>query len=167
MTRWIHSWLERRRLRGRGLFRYHDGSRTRYADPAAIWRALLNHPAMDFSHDPQLADQGDPEAQPRVVQALSEIFAVPLFRDRAHPGLTTWEMLDLLRQFDEYLAALKKNTSPSRMPWQLLAYGSSTSTQPSPPAGPPATNSAADSCSTPDGSSTAAATTSCDPSPTP
>jgi len=130
LLRWFQQWYERRRLRGRGLFRYHDGRRIRYADPALLWRKLLNDPRLDFEVMLPLADQGkEPEAT-TVGKVLCEIFEVEPWDDTRRTGLTSWEVLDLVRQFDEYLDALKKNTSPSRMPLQLSGYGSSTSPEP-------------------------------------
>lgn len=163
LFRWIRQWRQRRRLRGRGLFRYWDGRRARYADPALLWRKLLNHPGMDFAVDLPLADQGkEPEAT-KVQAILCEIFEVEPWDGARQTGLTSWEILDLVRQFDGYLDALKKNTSPSQMPWQLSAYPSSTG--PDSPADP--TNSSADCSSTPDGSSFGEDTSSSAPSKTP
>jgi hypothetical protein len=76
-------------------------------------------------------------------------------------------LLDLVRQFDEYLVALKKNTSPSRMPWQLSGYEQPTSSAQMPgaiPAEP--TNFSADSSSMPIELNAAEDTPSSAPSPT-
>jgi hypothetical protein len=148
LLRWYRQWRERRRLGGRGLFQYWDGIRTRYADPALVWRNLLNHPKMNLETMVPLAEQGhDPEAT-IVTEALCGIFGVQRWDEDAQAGLTTWEILDLIPQFEEYLAALKKNTSPSRMPLPLLAFEPSTS--PESPSDP--TSSTADSSPTPNGS---------------
>jgi hypothetical protein len=144
--RWYRQWRERRRLGGRGLFRYWDGSRFRYGDPAVIWRSLLNHPRMNLETMIPLAEQGQEPEATIVTEALCEIFDVQYWDGQA--GLTTWEVMDLVPQFEDYLTALKKNTSPSRMPLQLMAFGSSTS--PEPPDEPP--NSTADCSSTPNAS---------------
>ena len=162
MLPWIRRWAERRRQRQRAIFPYHDGTRPRRADPAAIWRGLLSHPTMDLERHVPLAEQGQEPERQIVLDAICQIFAVEQWSEETAAGLTAWELLDLLRQFDEYLAALKKNTSPSRMPWQLWAYGYS-SGQASPA---PATSASAASSSTPDDLSFAADTISCEPSPT-
>ena len=161
--KWIRQWRQRRARRGRAMFGYSDGTRQRWADPAAVWRQLLGHAKMDFATMVPLADQGQEPEATIVVKALCEIFDVVPWDDSTGCGLTTWEILDLVRQFDEYLAALKKNISPSRMPWLLSAYGYS--------AGPDspdlATNSSAASSSTPDESSTAEPTDLSEPLETP
>jgi hypothetical protein len=154
--RWYRQWRERRRLKGRGLFQYWDGSRTRYADPSVVWRNLVNHPKMNFETMVGLAEEGrEPEAT-IVTEALCQIFEVKRWDESALDGLTTWEIMDLIPQFEEYLAALKKNTNPSRMPLPLLAFASSSSLD-SP--GDP-TSSTADSSPTPSESSCAEATAS-------
>lgn len=140
LFRWLQQWRERRRLRGRGLFHYWDGRRTRYADPALLWRKLLNHPEMNFETMVPLAEQGhEPEAT-IVNKALCEVFDVRPWDEASQAGLTCWEVMHLVSQFDEYVLALKKNTSPSQMPLPLSAYPSSTG--PDSPAEP--TSSSAD-----------------------
>lgn len=124
--RWLRNWKERRQLKRRALFAYHDGTRIRYADPAIAWRDLVNHPTMDFGETVPLAAQGKEPATTTLLNALAEVFSVERWDESTGRGLTNWELLDLLRQFDEYLAALKKNTNPSRTPWLLSAYGPST-----------------------------------------
>lgn len=163
LLRLLRQWRERRRLRGRGLFRYWDGHQTRYADPALLWRRLLNHPGLDFAVMVPLADQGkEPEAT-QVTEILCEIFDVKPWNDSTKSGLTSWEVLNLVREFEEYLMALKKSTSPSRMPWQLLAYGSSNG----PDSPDEATSSTAGCSSTPDALNSAEASPSSEPSKTP
>jgi hypothetical protein len=165
---WINNLLERRRIKARALFRYHDGAKVRYADPAEVWRSLLTHPEMDFGAMMPLAEQGQEPETAIVLKALSEIFGVAVWDDATRSGLTTWELLDLVRQFDEYLTALKKSTNPSRMPLQLLVYGQSSTDSPKPgdPPGDDMSSSAASS-STPNESSDDEASPSSEPSPTP
>jgi len=163
LWRFILGFCERRRLGRRALFLYHDGARWRWGDPAEIWRKLLSHPKMNFADMMPLAHQGHEPESGIVLAALAEIFDVRPWDEVSRSGLTNWEVLDLLRQFDEYLSALKKSTNPSRMPWQLSAYGYSPG-QDSPD---PATNSSADSSSTPNESSTGEATPCSEPSLTP
>lgn len=165
---WINTFLERRRLRARALFRYHDGRRTRFADPAEVWRGLLTHPKMDFGQMMPMAERGQEPETGIVLAALCEVFRVDPWDDSKECGLTTWEILDLVRQFDEYLTRLKKTTSLSRMPLQLLAYGSSTGDAQRPDDQPvDGTRSSAASSSTPSESSDAEGTPCCEPSPTP
>lgn len=114
LLRRLQQWRERRRLRGRGLFCYHDGQRTRYADPALVWRNLLNHPEMNFETMVALAEEGhEPEAT-IVNKALCEIFDVRPWDEASQTGLTCWEVMELVSQFDQYVLALKKIPAPRR-----------------------------------------------------
>jgi len=164
---WVKRWAERRRQRARGLFKYHDGTRTRRADPAEIWRKLLNHPEMAFEEMLPLAEQGTMPEREIVIKALCEVFDVKQYDDATQTGLTEWEILQLVGDFDEYLDWLKKNTSPQRMPWQLLVYGQSSSPPSSTPEAPAAdTSSSAGSPPTPTGSTPVEPTSSSEPSQT-
>ena len=169
--RWILQWLaarsERRRLRQRALFQFRDGTRTRYADPAMVWRALLNHPKYDFASVSKLASEGHPDESRQLLEIIRDAFSVRPWSESDRTGLTEWETLALLQLFDLYVAALKKNTSLSPMPLPLSAYGRSIShgresgETPDDP-----TNSSSASSSTSIESSTGGDTASSDPSPT-
>lgn len=163
VIQWLRRAWQQRRTRGRALFSYHDGARLRRADPAELWRKLLNHTRMNFADMLPLAHQGQEPEATIVLEALAEIFRVERWDDQSGRGLTNWELLDLVREFDEYLTELKKTLNPSLMPWQLLVYGSSTGPEPQ----SETTSFTAASCSTPPASNSAAATASSAPSPTP
>lgn len=141
MFQWLKTLLERRRLGQRALFRYSDGTRLRYADPAMIWRALYNHPGFDLATMGQAADEGQEPEATQVYKGLCDVFGVKPFDSATGEGLATWEVFDLLRDFEAYLETLKKKYNPSRMPLQLWALGLSppspaegTSTTPRPSA---------------------------------
>lgn len=121
--KWLQAWREKRRQRDRALFSYNDGTRIRRADPAILWRDLLNHPKLDLETSMTLAESGEEPQASEVAEALSDVFQVSQWNSQTDTGLTRWELFDLVHQFDEYLSALKKNTSTSRMPYQLLVYG--------------------------------------------
>jgi len=164
---WFRKWSERRRLKQRALFAYHDGARVRRADPAEIWRKLLNHPDWDLAETMQEAHANHEPGVSVAVRVLSEIFDVQPWDDAAGAGLTTWELLDLVRQFEEYLSALKKNTSPLQMPLLHSAYGPPNDSVPnSHTTLDDSMSSTAASSSIPGESSTAEATSSSEPSPT-
>jgi len=156
-------WADRRRERQRALFVFYDGTQERRADPARVWRALINHAEMNFEDHMPLADQGHEPEVSIVLKAIREVFEVSAWDNRTLTGLTDWETLDLIRQFDEYLDELKKSTDPSQMPYLLSVYGSSTA--PEPPSGP--TSSSAGSSSSNDASPTVEASPSSEPSATP
>ena len=163
---WIKQWAERRRLRQRALFQYRDGTRTRYADPAVVWRAILNHPRYDFSAVSKLAGVGQEPEHSQLLEIVADAFRVQRWNEVDRSGLTEWELLELLGQFDRYLEALKKNISPSRMPLQLSVYGQSISSAPvsAETNAEPTSSSSVSSCS-PIESSTDAGIPSCEPSP--
>jgi len=163
MWGFIKRWVDRRRERQRALFVFYDGSFTRRVDPARVWRALINHPEMNFEDHMPLADQGQEPEVSIVLKALREIFGVTAWDHRTLTGLTDWETLDLVRQFGNYLDELKKSTDPSRTPYLLSVYGSSTGPEPQ----DEPTSSTAGSSSTSAASPTGEASPSSEPSPTP
>lgn len=169
--RWLrrlYEWNEQRQARHRGLFAYRDGARLRYGDPAVIWRKLLNHPKYEFANVVQLATVGQEPEYSQLLEIVSDAFGVQRWDEAEQTGLTEWGLVGLLQQFDEYLTALKKNTSPSLMPWQLSAYGgqSSLSAQTPGEAADGPTSFSADSSSTSSELSTDEVTPSSDPLPT-
>jgi hypothetical protein len=111
MFQWLKTRLERRRLQDRGLFRYHDGTRTRYADPFVVWRALNNHPEMNLEKQADFVDIGQEPETTTVVKAFCDVFDVKRWDDTKRTGLMDWEILDLINQLEGFLAPLKKNIS--------------------------------------------------------
>lgn len=101
--------LKDRRLRARGLFPYWDGSRRRWADPFAVYRALA-------SGDPKLPDIAeavDEGKEPETGQAVDLICrAFDVGRWNGATGLTDTEILALIAQMDEFVEGAKKNSSP-------------------------------------------------------
>lgn len=111
LFRLLLAWLPcRRRERRRLLLSYWDGEHTRRADPFRLWRQLMNHPRANLVDMAPLVDQGHEPETTIVIEALAEVFAVK--RWNGEFGLTDWEILNLLGALDEFLVALKKNTSP-------------------------------------------------------
>lgn len=161
MFRRLREWWWRVR-RTRALFWYWDGARWKFADPAALWRAMLNHPQLDFANDLQEASCGIEPKATETWKIIAGLLGVERMAETGR-GLTDWEIHDIVRQFEEYLELLKKSTSPLRMPLQLLALGFSTLPD-SPDA---ATSAPLGSASTPDASDSAEPITSEPPSETP
>jgi hypothetical protein len=99
----------------RFVFKYHDGTRDRYADPVAIMRAMTSHPTLDLeqnlaefqSEDSKLRN----EASLVLVESTREIFGLHPFSEEHPNGLTELETLDILNAFIEYTETLKKNGS--------------------------------------------------------
>lgn len=109
MLNWLRNRLwQRRRL----LFRFHDGSRIRRADPLAIAIALHAHPTYLPRHLSEAVD-GDKDALLTVAQAATDVFGVAALTSQYKSGLTLNERLELMLAFDAYLRALKKNTVAS------------------------------------------------------
>lgn len=106
MLGWIRKSFLRRRP---GLFRFHDGTRMRSIDPFKAFRTLIHHPEFNLDAHPPLVDLGAEPETTVTVKALCEAFGVRRWDDSTATGLTEWEILDLLRQFEVYLDALKKN----------------------------------------------------------
>lgn len=99
--------------RKREIFKYHDGLRTRFADPIVIMRSMSMHPKLDLEeHLKQFASEQTElrnEAAVILTEATRDIFGITPFSDRLLKGLTELETLDVLNSFIDYLDTLKKN----------------------------------------------------------
>jgi len=115
------------RKKPRGLFEFHDGTKIRRADPFVIWRKLFTHPKLNFQEHLALAEQGQEPETTATIECLCEIFGVSRWDEAAQTGLTDWEILALVGQFQECLELLKKSSSPGQMPFLLSVLGCSTS----------------------------------------
>lgn len=104
-------WRLRRATKQRLLFQYHDGKQTRYGDPFGLWRALHAHPTLNLERDADALDRGEEPAATQAITALCQIFGVQRWNEQTGRGLTDWEVCDLIVQLQQYLDALKKNTS--------------------------------------------------------
>lgn len=100
----------------RQIFRFHDGTAMRGADPMVVLRKLQAH--QDFTEaDIALALQGDVAAAQRTLQATRAAFDVVPWEQDKHTGtergLTEGETLTLLDEFGAWLESVKKNGNPS------------------------------------------------------
>jgi hypothetical protein len=93
------------------LLRYWAGDGWRYGDPFAIYRKLWNHPELNIEAQAPLVDAGQEPETTIFVTALAEVFGVERWDPETRRGLTDWEILDCFQQLNEYMLALKKNTS--------------------------------------------------------
>lgn len=113
LRRFFRWWRQHRRARARGIFRYHDGTKWRLADPIAVQRACDLHPSWIPKADLGLMCQpgrmGQQAAQ-RGIEALREIFGIPPLEQG---GLTEEEIWEVWIAFCDFLGELKKN---SKMP---------------------------------------------------
>lgn len=99
------------RLRRRGLFLYFDGTRRRWGDPFAIYRALTNSEVDLEALAPEVDEQKEP-ATSQVLKVLCEAFDVQRWDDKTHTGLTDNEILALIEQLDAFAEGAKKKRSP-------------------------------------------------------
>lgn len=144
-------WTFKRR-RKRELFKYWDGSKTRYADPIKIDHGFLSHPTYRNDVHPQTIQAAtlspeDKEIQTLgveawgiMVNAILEVFDVKEWKEN-QPGLTQNECMELFNQYGEYVATLKKNieSTPTLQPSTVVT---------SPASSDEITNGSADSIST-------------------
>lgn len=100
-------------LGSRRIYRYFDGRRWRCIDPMLAARNLHSHPEYRPDVHPKLADAGDADALEVMLGAVRDVFGIPPFDGRTCRGLTEAETLGLLVDFTDWLATVKKNTSPS------------------------------------------------------
>lgn len=117
-----------RRLRQRGLFSFWDGSRQRYADPFKVWREIASNPDLNLEEMAEDIDKGEEPATSIAIKAVCQAFGVERWSDESHRGLTDWELLNLLGDFQGYLELLKK--SGSLGPTSSPAMDSESSTSP-------------------------------------
>lgn len=96
----------------RGLFRFFDGRRWRWADPLAVARALFTHPGFDWDETPQLLLTGRAEMQLQACRIIGvAVRAAFQVQTLDEGGLSERECLDLLTSFRTYLGDVKKNGS--------------------------------------------------------
>lgn len=95
------------------LLRYWDGTGWRYGDPFLLYRKLWSHPTLNIEAQAPLVDAGQEPETTEFVTSLAEIFGVERWDPDTGRGLTDWEVLDCFQQLNEYMVALKKNTSGS------------------------------------------------------
>lgn len=103
-----------RRLRKRGLFPYFDGQKERWGDPFVIWRKLLHESSVDLENITPLVDEAKEPETTQFVEAVASAFGVKRWDAEMETGLMDWEILDLIVGLDEFLAGLKKNSSPGQ-----------------------------------------------------
>lgn len=95
----------------RGLFRFHDGARTREVDPIAVYVALESDERFRLDLHPRRAiDDGDAEALEILASAVRAAFKVPEYSGPQKPGLTHHECAELLSAFMFYLDLQKKSS---------------------------------------------------------
>lgn len=145
MFRRLRNWWSDRRIKNqRGLFRYHDGERWRYADPFATWRSIINHSRFSIETMALEVDRGGEPETTICIEAMCEVFGVERWDKATNRGLTDWQILSLLDQFDRYLTSVKKNSSTG--PTSSAPTDSDSSPVQVPPE--PTTNSSSDFTST-------------------
>ncbi|QDV26352.1 hypothetical protein [Aureliella helgolandensis] len=119
----------------RGLFRFHDGKKTREIDPIQVLISLEEHPKFRIDLDPRRALQdGDRESLANMADAVRTAFIVPKFSVPGRPGLTTYECVELLAVFMLYVDMQKKSTNPpptSQPSTESTSTASDASTTPS------------------------------------
>jgi len=105
----VWAWLKKYRT---GIFRYHDGTRRRCADPIAVYRGLLAHKTFDIGTHPKLIQVDDPKISLEAIgvcaRAVRDVFGIGGLTDIGD-GLTDLECCALLAEFVQYAAGLKKN----------------------------------------------------------
>lgn len=96
----------------RNLFMFWDGRKWRSDDPLAIQLRIETHPTCRWDVHPVAAERGDVEAYKITMQAICDVFKVPMYQPEVGAGLTHNELMALLAQYADYIDALKKNIGP-------------------------------------------------------
>ena len=130
----IADWMRRRRLRGRAVFSYHDGLRTRYADPYVLYRRLTADSEIDLVAVAQGYDDDNPEDTDALVALTRKVFDLPEMDEGTGRGLTSGEVIGLYFQYNDYIDEQKKSISTG--PTSPEATDSESSTIPAVPVRP-------------------------------
>lgn len=111
MFRWFRSWLERRRMRGRGLYGFwcHDLQRWRWADPLQVYRRFEHHPRYNPERHLALAEHGAEPETSELLDIIADAFEVRRFD--GHRGYTDAELFGLWGDFGDWLTGQKKSSS--------------------------------------------------------
>lgn len=99
-----------RRRPVRDIFQFWDGQHDRAVDPFEILRGIEHDPEFSPEKEAQFIAAGHDDSIEKAVRCVRRVFNVKHFNDG---GLLEAECLELLEAFYDFLAALKKNTSPS------------------------------------------------------
>lgn len=120
---WITDALRRWRFnRGRLLFAFFDGERTRRIDPWRTYRGLVNDPQFDFEADGEAAANDEEPAYTNYIETVCRHFGLKRFDGER--GLADEEIDKILTQFMLYTVELKKKSDPS-LTWESSTVGSS------------------------------------------
>lgn len=98
-------------LASREIFEYHDGERTRYGDPYAIWRALTQDPEINLERISPEVDAGKEPETSQFLALLRRVFDVKPFDGATGTGLTDFQTLALTGHLRKFTVAVKKNSS--------------------------------------------------------
>lgn len=111
MFRWFRSWLERRRMRGRGLYGFWSPAEARWCwvDPLQAYRRFTANPAIVPERHFPMAERGIEPETSELLDAIADAFAVKRFDGRC--GFTDAELLNLWGDFGAWLDAQKKTSS--------------------------------------------------------
>tara|TARA_Y100000310_G_scaffold199050_1_gene199031 strand:- start:3008 stop:3460 length:453 start_codon:yes stop_codon:yes gene_type:complete len=128
--RWLKAWKRRRRLNQRELLRFHDGEKIRRVDPFAVWRVIDSHPDWDPEiQGPKVDAWQEPETSV-VVGIFSKAFGVKQFDPETNTGLSDREIIGIWLLLNEFISAVKKNSSRGQASPQPTDSASSSSTEP-------------------------------------
>lgn len=107
--RWLWNLWRSWRLRGKGLFNFHDGHRWRFVDIWLTYRKFVGRQDLDVERHLPLAELGHEPEVTELVAIICSVFG--LYRWDGSRGLTDPEVLQVLREFLYVANGLKKNGS--------------------------------------------------------
>ena len=140
----------------RDIFRFHDGTKDRAADPMKIWFAMWADETIDLGTAIKRFESNELEAVQELISRARIWIGIPEFNEADGSGLTDLEFCRVWWQWLNFVVELKKKRGQLPMPLRVLERR--------PPGNPSTPKPDSDSSSTPSGSPSAEPTTTFSPS---
>lgn len=110
MLNWLFGPRKPRGARRRGFFVFRTPQGVeRAVDPFVVYRRLVHHETINLEKHATAADLGEEPETTELIEAICEIFGVTRYDETTKTGYLDWELLNLLGEYHEFLADLKKN----------------------------------------------------------
>ena len=104
----------------RDIFRFHDGTKDRAADPMKIWFAMWADETIDLEKTIQRFEANELEAVQELISRARVWIGIPEFNEDDGTGLTDLEFCRVWWQWLNFVVELKKKRGQLPMPLRVL-----------------------------------------------